>query len=196
MKRIIIIVSLYCILPAANLFAQENAKISNDFLETMQGDWKGKLTYTDYQDDSTQVMMDVWLKSNLENEKLIKQFYYKEPDGDTKQKSKYQDTTYIINGGRSLVETGYTLPFKIIEYTTRASEESSQTTIDGVKVKSSSSALNEHVVVMETMDDDNEKKSTIRTTITTTANSLTIKKEVRYDGTSSFFIRHTFSYIK
>jgi len=196
MKIIIIIASLYCILPLAALRAQEHAKISNAFLETMQGDWKGKLTYTDYQDDSTQVIMDVWLKSNLENEKLIKQFYYKEPDGNTKQKSKYQDTTYIINGGRDLVETGYKLPFKIIEYTTKASEENSSTTVDGVKVKSGSTAMSEHIAVMETIDDDNEKKSTIRTTITTTANSMMIKKEVKYDGTSSFFVRHTFSYIR
>ncbi len=177
-------------------YAQQKAKIPDNFLKAMQGDWKGKLTYTDYQDDSTQVTMDVWLKSDVVNKKLIKQFYYKEPDGNTKQKSKSQDTTYTTNGGENLIESGYKLPFRVVQFSTSKSTNSSSTTVDGVKVKKSAAATHEQMVVMETADDDNEKKSTIRTTITVDANNMTIKKEVKYEGTSKFFVRHTFYYSK
>ncbi len=178
---------LFVIFLALNttIHAQKKAKITDLFLQSMQGDWKGKLTYTDYQDDSTQVTMDVWLKSSIIDNKLIKQFFYKEPDGDTKQKSKSQDTTYIIDKGYKLVESGYQSPFAIQTFTTQ----------NGMRAKSEAPAR-EQAVIMETIDDDNEKKSTIRVTITTSLNSMTIKKEVKYDNTNSFFVRHTFRYTK
>lgn len=157
-------------------FAQQKAKITNSFLLAMQGDWKGKLTYTDYQDDKSQTTMDVWQKSDLINNKLVKQFFYKEPDGNTKQKSATQDTTYIIENGKKVVESGYKLPFTIKKFTTKANVEKT--------------------VVMETLDEDNNKKSTIRITITLLGNSMTIKKEVKYEGTKNFFVRHTFYYSK
>ena len=176
--------------------AQQKAKITNSFLQAMQGDWNGKLTYTDYQDDLTQVTMDVWLKSELINNKLVSQFFYKEPDGKTKQKSKLQANTYIIENGKKLVETGYKLPFTIKEFTTKESEESSKTTNNSIANKSSYNAMNEQIVVMETEDNDNEKPSIIRITITIIKNSMTIKKEVKYIGTDNFFLRHTFYYNK
>lgn len=141
----------------------------------MQGDWKGKLTYTDYQDDSTQVTMDVWLKSSITDNKLLKEFFYREPDGKTKQKAQSMDTTYIIDNGRRLVESGYKSPFDI---------------------KNLIKERKKQIVVMETNDVDNEKPSLIRTTITVTASSMTIKKEVKYNGTNNFFTRHTFFYTK
>ncbi len=176
--------------------AQQTAKIPDGFLESMQGDWKGKLTYTDYQNDATQVTMDVWLKSTIENKKLIKQFYYREPDGTTKQKSKSQDTTIIAKEGYALVESGYTLPFAIQEASTKETKQSSKTTTDGVNTAQSASASREQQVVMETAANDNNKPSTIRLTITTSPNSMVIKKEVKYNGTNSFFVRHTFAYTK
>jgi hypothetical protein len=183
-------------LVSTSLYAQKKAKIPEGFLETMQGDWKGKLTYTDYQNDSTQVTMDVWLKSNIEQNKLVKQFYFKEPNSTTKQKSKSQDTTFIANEGFALVETGYKLPFAIQESTTKDTKQSSSTTKDGMNVQRSASAHSEQRIVMETADNDNNKPSTIRITIDTSPNSMTIKKEVKYNGTNSFFVRHTFAYTK
>ncbi|TAG94551.1 MAG: hypothetical protein EAZ20_00770 [Bacteroidetes bacterium] len=196
MKKITLILIAVLFLNINAAFAQKKAKITEQFLKSMEGNWEGKLTYTDYQDDSTQVTMNVWLQSNIENKKLIKQFFYKEPDGNTKQKSKSQDTTFITNKGKNLVESGYKLPFKIKEYTTKEIKESSSTTVDGVKTKNISSASSEQSVIMETIADDNDKKSTIRLTITLKPNSMVIKKEVKYDGTNKFFTRHTFTYTK
>ncbi|MFY8001632.1 MAG: hypothetical protein ACOVSW_23775 [Candidatus Kapaibacteriota bacterium] len=196
MKTTLIIVLTALALSSATAFAQKTAKIPEGFLETMQGEWKGKLTYTDYQNDATQVTMDVWLKSSIEKNKLIKQFYYREPDGTTKQQAKSQDTTYIAKNGFALVESGYTLPFSILESTTRQTKQSSSTTKDGVNTERSASASSEQRIVMETSDNDNNKPSTIRVTIDTTPHSMVIKKEVKYNGTNSFFVRHTFNYTK
>jgi hypothetical protein len=174
MKKNLIITTSFLLLSSIG-FSQKKATVSNDFISAMQGDWKGKLTYTDYQNDSTQVTMDVWLKSSFEDAKLVKEFYYREPDGKTKQKAKSTDTTYIADNGEKLFETGYKNPFKIRTY-----ENINET----------------KKLIMETKDEDNNKASTIKTTITLTPSSMTIKKEVKYNGTSNFFVRHTFSYTK
>ncbi|TAE47525.1 MAG: hypothetical protein EAZ44_02260 [Cytophagia bacterium] len=195
MKKIIIILTCVLLLHT-NIYAQKKVKVPQKFLQSMQGDWKGKLTYTDYQDDLTQVTMDVWVQNTIVNKKLIKQFFYKEPDGNTKQKSKSQDTIYISKNGENWIESGYKMPFKIKEYTTKKSEQSSETIENGVKIKSSASASSEQSIVMETTEDDNNKKSTIRITITTTQNTMNIKKEVKYNGTDNFFVRSSFYYIK
>ncbi|MEI7508205.1 MAG: hypothetical protein WCJ62_01935 [Flavobacterium sp.] len=195
MKKIIHILFVAIYLTQSS-FAQNKTKIPTGFLQAMQGDWKGKLTYTDYQDDKSQTTMDVWLKSELINNKLVKQFFYKEPDGNTKQKAKSQDTTFIINNGSKLIETGYKHPFIIKDFTAKESEESSKKTTGGITTKSSLNAMQEQIVIMETEDYDNEKLSTIRISIAITKNSLTIKKEVKYNGTENFFTRHTFYYTK
>ncbi|TAE22383.1 MAG: hypothetical protein EAZ92_15795 [Candidatus Kapaibacterium sp.] len=196
MKTTLIALFAAFTLTSSSLYAQQTAKIPDGFLESMQGDWKGKLTYTDYQNDATQVTMDVWLKSSIENKKLIKQFYYQEPNSTTKQKSKSQDTTLIAKEGYALVESGYTLPFAIQESSSTETKHSSKTITDGVNTSQSASASREQQIVMETADNDNNKPSTIRVTISTSPNSMIIKKEVKYNGTNSFFVRHTFAYTK
>lgn len=196
MKRRYILTSAIFILGLTSALAQKAIRVPVSFLKTMQGDWKGKLIYTDYQDDKTQVTMDVWLKSNMTDNRLIKQFYYIEPDGNTKQKAKSQDTTFLSDKGRRLVESGYKHPFDIKHYQISKTAKSSSTTIDGKMTKKGTSASEEQEIVIETTDEDNDKMSLIRVTITTSPTRMTIKKEVKYNGTDSFLLRHTFSYSK
>lgn len=174
MKKNLFLVGIFMLFCTVG-FSQKKATAFQDFLKSLQGDWKGKLTYTDYRNDSTQVTMDVWLKSNMYNNYLVKEFYYREPDGKTKQKAKSIDTTSIDDKKSKWFETGYKLPFKIKKYENK----------DDIQK-----------MLIETIDTDNNKLSTIRITITSSLNAMTIKKEVKYNGTNHFFTRHTFYYTK
>ncbi len=192
MKKYIFLV-IVSVINVVNSFAQVEPKLPSNFLQAMQGDWTGKLTYTDYQDDATQVVMDVWLKSNITDKYLIKQFFYVEPDGKTKQRAKSQDTAYIVDNGAGFMQSGYKRPFKLISYTTKQSSVAGSA---GLQEGNLAKVNTLQIAVFETKDEDNEKPSTIRTTISVTSNAMSIVKEVKYDETNQFFIRNSFFYAK
>lgn len=175
-KTTVIALLVTAIVTTTTIVAQKsNPILTKSFLESMNGNWVGKLTYTDYQDDKTQVTMDVWLQNSMEGEYLIKRFFFIEPDGKTKQEAKSKDTTYLLKGGKQLFESGYKHPWKIQSYVNTNDKQ---------------------VLVIVTNDDDNDKPSLIKTTITITPTTFIVKKEIKYNGSKLFLTRHTFYYSK
>lgn len=139
---------------------------SND-MELMQGTWVGKLFYTDYGDDQSQVSLESKLTASVSDGSVKLNFDYVEPNGkivSSNDKMKFIDSKYFsYQGKREIVEQ--------------------------------SKADNSWMIVTEGNGKDNNKSSKIRFEIKVSETELSIRKLVKYEGTTEFFQRnlHTFT---
>ncbi len=130
----------------------------------LQGNWTGVLAYTDYQDDKTKVELKTTVSYRISDKTMFSQTTYIEPNG-----------VPVYNKDKiSLTKKGDKVNFKGELLT--ISEKSNGR------------------MVLEGAGEDNEKKSVIRETIDYTKNELIITKEVRYDGSPQFLMRHRYSF--
>ena len=130
----------------------------------MQGNWIGVLEYTDYQDDKSKVQLKTTVSYALQFDKMVSQYTYTEPNG-----SLVYDKEQI-----SLSKKGDMVNF------------------GGEKLKITKNT--EGVLVLEGMGEDNNKKATIRETIHYSKDSLSILKEIKYEGETVFLNRHEYRF--
>ncbi len=130
----------------------------------MQGNWTGILEYTDYQDDKTRVLLKTTINYMILDKKIFTQTTYLEPNG----VPVYSKGQISING------TGNKINFNDESFTL------------------SEKTLGRLVFMRE--GEDNDKKSHIRETIDHEKDNLTITKEVQYEGSNQFLLRHQYRF--
>ncbi|MDZ7880595.1 MAG: hypothetical protein U5L45_23165 [Saprospiraceae bacterium] len=128
----------------------------------MNGNWKGSLTYTDYQNDTAQTRLQTYVSFALQNGVLAEHYTYIEPDGSPV----FSQSTISLTNKKDKFRMGEGA-FKAVE-----------------------SSPNYLLLTCE--GEDNNRKATIQKKIQWDKNHLTITKLVRYEGTNTFFIRHTY----
>lgn len=144
----------------------ETPKVKREDLQRLTGaQWVGTLTYADYRTNKK-----VSIPSNLSvtqsaTDKRSWVFAYQYPD---EPKANSKDTIVISKNGA---------------------------TIDGEKViERKRLAGNSLRIVTEKAGTDNNKKALFRFTYALSATAFSIKKEVRYEGTTDFFERNQYEW--
>ncbi len=130
----------------------------------MQGNWTGVLEYTDYQDDKTKVVLKTTTNYRILDKKLLIQTTYIEPNG----------VPVYSKGQISISRKGDKISFNDDLFTL------SEKTVGRL--------------VLTREGKDNEKKSLIRETIDYTKDDLTITKEIKYEGSNEFLLRHKYGF--
>jgi hypothetical protein len=166
MKNTILLLTIITLISTGS-FSQ--IKIEN--FAFMQGNWVGVLEYTDYQDDKSKVQLKTNAFFAQQFDKIVSQYTYVEPDGSLVY-DKGQIT--IAKKGDMINFSGEKL--KIIKNTSR--QDSS----------------GEGALILEGQGEDNNKKATIRETIYYSKDSLSLLKEVKYEGEKAFLNRHEYRF--
>ncbi|MEL6445173.1 MAG: hypothetical protein AAF089_04035 [Bacteroidota bacterium] len=134
--------------------------------EALVGDWTGTLTYTDYSDDTRRATLTISANGRaLRRGGVRLDLRYVEPDGSSGGMG-----TTTLRERRGRIEYDGT-PWTQLEREVR---------VDGFRI------------VLEREGDDNRRPATIRHTITLDGEELSDRKEVRYDGTDTFFERNLY----
>ena len=129
------------------------------------------MEYTDYQDDKSKVQLKTTVSYSVQFEKIVSQFTFTEPDGSLV----YDKGQIFINRKTDIVNFGGE-KLKVVK----------NITLKGTRLAG--------VLVLEGMGEDNNKKVTIRETIHYEKDSLTILKEIKYDGETLFLNRHEYRF--
>jgi hypothetical protein len=160
MKKIFIIT---CLLFSAFIHAQQKISIS-DFI-SVEGKWKGTLTYLDYTSNKlTTIPANTLIE--IINEYEFDQYVYYTEEPDKNKKSRY-----IINTAGTAVSDG-----KLVEKTIQQ---------DG-SIK---------LVLESSGPDGNDKRPAVfRHIMILSANKFVVTKTVRFEGEKDFFERHTYSF--
>jgi len=146
---------------------------NNNDLQLQINQWKGALTYLNYGDDKTKVKIPCTLSTNFEKGKLYTIIVFDELDKKGK-KMKDKSSFSISKGGQ------YLLLGK-----------------DKWKIISNQKSKGRLEIVAEKRGKDNNRSADMRTTITIKeGQSVSWKKDIRYDGTTEFFNRNQFSFSK
>jgi hypothetical protein len=130
----------------------------------MQGNWAGVLEYTDYQDDKSKVQLKTTACFAQQFDKIVSHYTYVEPDG----------SLVYDKGQISIIKKG-----NLVSY-------------GGEKLEITKNT--EGVLILEGQGEDNNKKATIRETIHYNKDSLSILKDVKYDGEKVFLNRHEYRF--
>lgn len=148
------------------LIAASNTKTSANEFQLICGSWKGSLTYLDYTSGKPYTM-----PANLEiarigtsNNFLFKQSYPNEPNANS------TDTLQISAEG---------------------------TSIDNERIKSNillNSGIREITTEYKDVDGNNHKPASIRHIYALGKTTFSIKKFVKFDTDTSFFLRHEYAY--
>lgn len=164
MKRCIVIFMLM-VVSVFSLRAQEN-KLQKSDIAMMCGSWEGTLTYLDYSSGKPYTMpANVVISTiNASDHLLVQMMYPDEPNANS------SDTLHVFgDGGR----------------------------IDGEKVISRDVMADGTVKIVseERGKDGNDNSSaTFRFTRTISKVAYVVVKEVRFDGSEQWIVRHTYSY--
>ena len=164
MKNAIILLAL--MLLYATLSVGQNSSLTPSIQDFafVQGNWTGVLEYTDYQDDKTKVQLKTTKTYMILDKKLLTQTTFIEPNG-----------VPVYNKGQiSVSNTGDKINFGG-ELLTIAEKKEGRLILMGA-------------------GDDNDKKSQIRETFDYTKDQMTITKDVKYDGSDVFLMRHQYRF--
>ncbi len=132
----------------------------------MQGNWIGVLEYTDYQDDKSKVQLKTTVSYAFQFDKMVSQYTYTEPDG-----------SFVYDKGQiAMSKKGDIINF------------------DGEKLKIVKATQQQGLLILEGAGEDNNKKATIRETIHYSKDSLSILKEIKYEGENQFLNRHEYRF--
>lgn len=152
-----------------NLTAQSTVVSNSDF-ENLQNEWKGDLQYLNYRDDESKFTIPCTMKTNFKKGKLHFAIIFDEMKNGKKMTS--ESNIYISKDGSFLVMDG-----------------------ENWKIKSNEKQENQLKIIATKRGDDNDRPSDLRMTFTfQKGKSLIWKKDVKYDGTTSFFNRNQFSF--
>ena len=135
--------------------------------------WKGKLTYLNYQDDKTLVDIPCTLETNFRKKKLSTIITYDELNKKGKNMKNKSSICISKNG----------------QYLFIGKEK--------WKIISNEKFKDQFEIVAKKRGKDNDRSSDLKLTLTIiNGESITWKKDVRYDGTTEFFNRNQFSFSK
>lgn len=133
-------------------------------LAFLNGNWKGTLVYTDYQDDKTQVTLPTWVSFTPKGNKIEGAYLYQEPNG----KPVFQTSEVRVNAAK--------IRFIFDE--------------DGFEVKEKG----ENSLLLVCQGEDNYRKAEIHKKYEWKNQQLTITKLVKYAGENTFFVRNTYRF--
>lgn len=157
------------LLTASSLFGftfLKQPKVNTKDLQRLTGaQWIGTLTYLDYRTNKKISILSNLIVTRSAEDKLSWIFEYQYPD---EPKANSKDTVTISKDGKTI--DGKT----VIERTTLAG--------DTIRI------------VTEKSGTDNDKSALFRYTYLLSARSFSIKKEVRYEGTTEFIERNQYSW--
>lgn len=160
------LVTLVFLTISSMAFSQVSPSL-NTHLQKLAGDWDGELEYLDYSDGKSLVKLATNIQAHYEKDRLVKNTNYVEPNG------------VIVK------ETGFFMASK---------DDKVWTDDDGTwKIVTSKSSQNDAVIVIEQKNTDNDKPAFIRKTLTLGANDFKLVKEVKYEGTKDYFVRHQYN---
>ena len=152
---------------SVSVYAQE-AKISSDKLRMIGGQYVGFLSYTDYSDDSSQTKLSCDANIYWERNKAKFTTAVKEPNG-----TMYHDVTCF-----KISRNGKKVKFNGDKYEVLSFENDQDK--DQIKL------------VLEGTGKDNYRSASIRQTLLYNKNELSFVKEVKYDGSASYFTRNQY----
>lgn len=150
-------------------FAQSNILADTLNIKTLSflnGNWKGVLDYTDYQDDKTQVSLPTWVSYAEKNGIIEAQYTYQEPNG----KPVYHQSKIGLNPKQSKFRFDDDL-FELIE-------------------------SSPNMLLFATQGEDNNKKATIHKKMEWNGDQMTLTKMVKYEDSNTFFVRNTYHFSK
>jgi hypothetical protein len=152
--------------------AQTATKIEGKNLKVLAGSWKGELTYLDYKDDKSKVVLKVRTTNVWANPNLTRNIVFTEPNG---KEIKSDSVLKIGDDKRSLLEDKDT--WRVVKNVFDRDKQ-------------------QRIVVLETNGEDNNKKAILRKTLVIGKNQYTITKEVSYESGSEFFFRNEFRFTR
>lgn len=144
-------------------------KVSADTLDVkmfafLQGNWKGVLTYTDYQDDKSQVNLPTWVSFSEKNGIIAGNYTYQEPNGTPV----YQQSQIKLNSAKTKVRFDDDL-YEVVE-------------------------VGNNMLLLALAGEDNNQKALIHKKYEWKEKQLTITKMVKYEGTKDFFVRNRYQF--
>ena len=158
------IVSLLCLCFALQSNAQQKPAITNKDITGLQGNWEGKLVYTDYHDDKTSVTLPAKVGIKESADSLLLEYTYTEPNGkDVKDKANLR----LMSNNTVLVYDGQ------------------ENDVLGVHRRG-----DRLIIITGREGTDNNKEAQIRETFTIGPSVFIILKEVMYGGMTKYFTRN------
>ena len=164
MKKII---SIWLIVFSLSVFAfGQTAKVKTKDLQNLTGaQWTGALSYLDYGKNAKVSILSNLTVAQPKNDKSSWIFEYQYPD---EPKANNKKTVVISKDGK---------------------------TFDGESVIEKTSLADKTIkIVTEKSGTDNDKKALFRYTYLLNKSSFSIKKEVKYEGTTDFFVRNEYNW--
>lgn len=151
-----------------NAGAQDTTRITISSLNGMKGCWKGTISYLDYSSGKTFSMpAELNVKTSSTANRLV--FYNIYPD---EPKANLKDTLAITEDGRTI--NGYSV----------------------VSVKRSPKGSVRIIADKKDVDGNDNKPALLRHTYSFSRTTLTIRKDVLFDGTTVWIKRNEFSYTR
>ncbi|MFC4232911.1 hypothetical protein ACFOW1_13495 [Parasediminibacterium paludis] len=167
MKVFIIVIFNLCIFQT-HLYSQGQAIQPSD-LKILEGNWVGTLTYLDYTSGKPYTMP---ANTNFEQSKNNPNIYFRSVGYSTEPHANQKDSMIISPNGQMLDD------FTIVSF-----KKTSNDTVEIISEKDGA-------------DGNDNKPATIRRTFSITATTFVIKKEVLFKGSSTWLLRHTYSFTK
>jgi hypothetical protein len=137
-------------------------------LNEMLGSWKGTLQYLDYTSNKQVSIPANFKMTKIENRSntFLVQFFYSD-----EPQANQSDTLFLNNNGKKIDD--YAVTYNQLEKGTR--------TI---------------VVTKKDVDGNDHKMAWIKKTYRISNRTLSIQKEVQFDGTKDWTVRHTYSFTR
>lgn len=151
----------------------QNSSLNNSDFSTINEDWIGQLQYLNYGDDKSIVKIPCTLKTYYMDGKINSTVEFNEKDGNGK-KMRSEAKFYLSEDGKHFM-------------------------IDQEKWEIISTKNTDQIIeiIAKKRGKDNNRGAVMKTTWTLEkGNSITWKKDVRYDGTKEFFNRNIFTFSK
>jgi hypothetical protein len=152
------------VLLCMSFMSSDNKTVINAQFERLQGNWEGFMEYTDFTDDKTRYTMPAKCSTKYDGKKWTYDVLYDEGDGE------------VVGGGGecTINDDGSKIDYNGIVWDVSEVIEMGDTV----------------QIVMSTKGKDNRKKASLRQTLEVTSTTFSITEEVKYDTSTSYFIRN------
>ncbi|OEK04110.1 hypothetical protein [Roseivirga misakiensis] len=138
--------------------------LTNQHLKVYNGEWEGSLTYLNYGDDETLVTLPMRVEAEHSEKGVEFKYFFTEPGGRIEKRT----DRFRIKKDK-IYYNGYW-------------------ELESTDIKS----LDEWTLELVSEGKDNNRKASFRKIVKVSADEITIKKMVRYDGTDDYFMRNSY----
>jgi hypothetical protein len=163
--------TVLCLSFILNFCLNSQAQIAFSDFKTLSGNWKGTLTYLDYGDNKTLVTLSMTRQFTQFVDSII-------------WKSRYDE-----GKGRFVESTG---SLKILDKNSLEYDEH----ILKLVSKQTDKTTNRASIITESISMDNGKTVSLREIFTFQDDTINIERQVKPEGKSDFFIRHTYRLVR